>query len=1276
MLHKAIQKLRDAFLVALLITVVLLATACSGLATPTSREPGTTPTTSHPSTVPETSSPTPQLSAGQHLRFDRIPAEQGLSQATVICILQDDQGFMWFGTEDGLNRYDGYNFTVYKHDPEDPNSLSNSWILSMIRDRSGVLWIGTANGGLNRFDLAANRITRYQHDPDDIHSLSNDRVLSVYEDRVGDLWVGTEFGLNRFEGETGTFVHYRHDPDDPGSLSGHSVRAIHQDQDGDLWIGTDAGLDRHSPGSEGFAHYQNDPNDTDSLSHNSVRAILQDSEGALWIGTDDGLNKLEPGSERFIHYRMGANDPHGLIWNEIWTIFEDHSGVLWIGTDGGGLDYYDRKSDTFMNNHHDPLDPHSLSNDFIKSIFQDREGVLWIGTIAGDLNKLDPDKRVFAHYQNDPNHPHSLNNNWVRSFYEDQTGAIWIGTGGGGLNRFDPENGQFAHYVHDPDNPNTLSHNFVSHIRQDSLGMLWIGTGNGVDRLDPSTGEFSHYQHDPDDPHSLSENENVFFVTEDKDGVQWVATIGGGLNRFDRETETFTRYLHDPTDPQSLIHNDVWEIAQNQDGTLWLGTGGGLDRFDPDTEIFTHYRNDPDDPASLSIDFVGPILEAHNGVPWFGTIGGGLDELDQATGEFAHFRESDGLPSDTILEFLEDDAPLDGGGGYFWLITVNGISKFDPRTETFQNYDETDGLPFKEFNGGALIRSSSGVLYAGGLEGFIVFHPDQVRDNPTIPPVVITAITQGGEEIPIEKTSGYIPEITFKWPNNAFEFEYAALSYADPDENQYAYYLEGFEETWNEVETRRYGQYTNLPGGTYTLRVKGSNNDGVWNKAGAALQVTIVPPFSATWWFRGIVLLVLVGGAIGGYRLRVRSVEARSRELETQVVGRTKELAALNAVASVVSRSLDLNQVLTNALDKTLEVIEIEAGGIYLLQEDAQTLGIAAHKGLGAPFVAEIDNLKVGEGFSGQVVRTGEPLVVQDLSTDPRLTRPAVRESGFQSLAIAPLVSRGEVLGSLFVITRGRREFSQQEVELLTSIGGQIGVAVENAHLYEQAQQVAVVQERQRLARELHDSVTQSLHSSTLLAEAGQRLASAGDLERTRHYLARLGEITQQALKEMRLLVYELRPLALKEVGLVGALQQRLDAVERRAGVEARLVVVGDTLQGVGDARQGEGEVELTATVEEELYRIAEEALNNALKHAEPTSIVVTICAEGEPPDQPVELEVVDDGRGFEPDVVSEAGGLGLVSMAQRAEKIGGRLTVHSAPGEGTRVRVGVGAHE
>jgi len=1196
------------------------------------------------------------LSAGQHLRFERISLEQGLSQSTVFCMIQDSQGFMWFGTEDGLNKYDGYSFTVYKHDPEDPNSLGGNWIQAILEDSSGTLWIGTREGGLSRYYRNQDRFIHDRNDPQDPSSLSDNEITAMIQDRDGDLWIGTGGGgIERFDQESERFVHYQHNPDDPNSLSSNAVSAIYQDQRGVLWIGTeDRGLNRFDRENERWRRYVNDPGDPYSLGHNAITAISGDRSGILWVGTSGGgLDRYDPENERFIHYQHDPNDPGSLSSDEIRAVYHDQEGVLWTGTYGGGLNRFDPKKKRFARHQDVPGDPHSLSSDVVPSIFQDREGVLWFGTIGGGVNKLGVGWRNFAHYKNDPNDPNSLGDNMVRVFYQDTDGALWIGSMFGGLDRFDRETGNWRHYRHDPDDPGSLSNDFVSAIYRDRSGVLWVGTASALDRFNPETGTFTHYQVDPDGPAGSPSN-NVRTIYDGQAGAFWIGTKGG-LYRFDREEKSSNRaYHHDLSDPHRLSHDWVFSFLDDREGRIWIGTyGGGLSRFDPEKEGLVRYQNDPGDPHSLGHNLVSAIFQGREGALWLSTPGG-LNRFDPATERFAHYREKDGLANETVYCTVQD------GQGHLWVSTNEGLSRFDPQSETSVNYDVSDGLQSNEFNGNACLVGDGGEMFFGGIDGFNTFYPDRIQDNLTIPPVVLTSLTQGGEQIDLGTAVDGVTGVTLEWPDNAFEFEFAALSYAHPEENQYAYYLEGFEETWNEVGTRRSGQYTNLPGGTYTLRVKGSNNDGLWNQDGTAIQIVVVPPFWATWWFRGIALLALAGTALGGYRLRVRNLEARGRELESQVEDRTKELAALNAVASVVSRSLNLDEVLSSALTKTLEVMGAEAGGIYLLQQDTQVLIIAAHEGLDAQFVAEIDNLKVGEGFSGQVAQSGEPLVVQDVSMDPRLTRSVARESGFHALGIVPLLSRAQVLGTLFVATRGHREFSHQDVELLAAIGAQIGVAVENARLYEQAQQVAVVQERQRLARDLHDSVTQSLHSSTLMAEAGQRLAGAGDLERTKHYLTRLGEISQQALKEMRLMVYELRPLALRLVGLVGALQQRLDAVERRAGIDARLIIEG----GPGEGQ----EVDLPPDTEEALYRIAQEALNNALKHAQPSTVTVTLRVVGR-----AELEVADDGSGFEPDAVDGAGGIGLDSMRERAEKVGGILTIHSAPGEGTKIKVSVG---
>ena len=934
--------------------------------------------------------------------------------------------------------------------------------------------------------------------------------------------------------------------------------------------------------------------------------------------------------------------------NEVRVIYEDQSGTLWVGTYGGGLNQFDRDREHFTRYLPNINDPHSLSHQAVLALHQDQEGVLWIGTEGGGLNKLYLAGLKFANFKYNPDDPNSLSSSDVRGIHEDQAGHLWVATNDG-LNRFDPQTGQWHRYRHDPDDPASLSSDIIGDLYEDRSGRLWIGTFDaGLNLKEPASKEFIHYQANPNDPTSLSDD----FVTslyEDRDGVFWIGTFDGGLNRYDAQSDSFTNYQADPDDPHSLPSNTIYSLYEDRQGTLWIGLfGAGLAEFDRESERFTHYQADAQDENSLSNNLVTSFLEDEAGDLWIGTSGG-LNKLDQQRENFTQYREKDGLPNDTVLGILED------GQGNLWLSTNNGVSKFNPQAETFINYDESDGLQSQEFSGWSYFQNSDGLIFLGGINGLNAFSPAEFQDNATIPPVVLTALTQNGESLDTAVSIENVNEITLNWPANFFEFEFASLSYANPDENEYAYMLEGFDEDWNRVGNRQYGRYTNLPGGTYTLRMIGSNNDGVWNEEGASLALTVVPPFWSTWWFRALGLLAMLAVVIGGFRLRVRSVEARSRQLELQVDSRTRELAALNDVAAVVSRSLDLQQILANALNKTLEIMGIEAGVIYLLQEEDEILTIAVHQGLDEQFASEIDNLQVGEGFSGRVVQSAEPLVVPELAVDPRLTRSVVSESVFNSLAVVPLISRAQVLGTLAVIARGRRDFSDQDIKLLTSIGDQIGVAVENAQLYEQAQQAAVMEERQRLARELHDSVTQSLHGSTLMAEAAVRIAATGDLERTRGYLTRLGEISQQALKEMRLLVYELRPLALADVTLVEALQQRLDAVERRAGIEVRL--------------EADEALDLPDTTEETLYRIAQEALNNALQHASPTSVVVSIHVTGEPPEQQVVLEVSDDGAGFDVNALGDQGGIGMASMKERAEKLGGNLVVHSSPGEGTQVK-------
>jgi signal transduction histidine kinase/ligand-binding sensor domain-containing protein len=828
----------------------------------------------------------------RRIRFERISTEP----LAVTGILQDRKGFLWLATSEGLNKYDGYSFKVYKHDPDDPHSLGDNMIWAIYEGRAGLLWIGTDGGGLNRFDPQTERFTRYRHDPDDPHSLSHNVVQSIYEDRAGTLWVGTNGGgLNRFDPQTERFARYRHDPDDPYSLGSDTVWTIYEDRAGVLWIGTwGGGLNRFDPQTERFTRYQHNPDDPHSLSNNVVWAIYEDRAGRLWIGSNGGgLDRFDPETERFIHYQHDSEDPDSLSDNIVQPIYEDRTGALWIGTNSGGLNRFDPETGQFIRYQHDPADPHSLSNDNVWTIYEDRAGLLWIGTWGGGLNKYDRKTERFRLYQHDPGDSYSLSDNIVFSIYEDRAGLLWVGSSSGGLNKFDRETGQFVYYQHDSANPHSLSHNNVLVVYEDRVGTLWAGTwGGGLNRFDPGTEQFIRYQHDPDNPHSLSDNA-VTSVYEDRAGRLWVGTYGGGLNKFDRETEQFVHYQHDPDAPYSLSHNTILSIYEDLAGQIWVGTwGGGLNRFDPGTEQFIRYQHDPSDPYSLSDDTVPSIYEDRAGTLWVGTYGGGLNKFDRGKETFTHYREKDGLPNDGIYGILEDEQ------GNLWLSTNKGLSKFNPGSENFKNYDVRDGLQGNEFNAGAYHKSKSGEMFFGGVNGFNTFYPEDIKDNPHIPPITLTdfqlfnkPVGIGGDS-PLQKAIGETEALTLSYRDYVFSFGFAALDYTAPEKNQYAYMMEGFDKEWVYVDAaRRFAPYANLPAGEYTFRVRGANNDGVWNENGAAIKITVTAPFWQTWWFMGLMAVLVVGAVIGAFQLRLRAVEAQRRRLSEVEEAERRRLA-------------------------------------------------------------------------------------------------------------------------------------------------------------------------------------------------------------------------------------------------------------------------------------------------------------------------------------------------------------------------------------------------
>lgn len=840
------------------------------------------------------------LAQRHKIRFEKLSIEDGLSQSSVISICQDNRGFLWFGTYEGLNRYDGYRFKIYKYDPNDSTSLSNNVIKVIFEDHLGILWIGTEHG-LNRYDRDKERFIQYMNNHADSTSLSHNRVRNICEDRYGTLWIATDKGLNRFIREENHFQIFYNDPNDPNSISHNFVRELYEDHMGNLWIGTDVGLNLFNRERETFVRFYHDTNDPFSLSDNNILCFGEDSLGLLWIGTwGSGLNRFDQKNNRFIRYRYHPDDAQSLRHDIIRSILRDGTGELWIGTYGGGLEKYDYENDRFIHYQYNANDPTSISSNAVYCLYEDRSGILWIGTDFGGVSKFNRSKNQFDHYKNEPSDPKSLNNNTVNAIFEDpddQGRFTWIGTWGGGLSRFDREKESFKHFLHDPSDPYSLSNNVIRCIHEDHEGILWIGTDGGLNRFDRKNGQFLNYQCEPGNPNTL-DYDNIYSICEDHTKTLWIGSYYGGLNRFDRETGRFIRYRVDASDSTSFNDNIVWSIYEDRSNRLWIGTdAGGLNRFDSEKGYFIHYMKDPDNPAGISDNKVLCIYEDLSGILWLGTPSG-LNRFNPESEQFRSYDERDGLASSTVQSIMGDDH------GDIWISTIKGLSQFDPQTETFSNYDISNGLQGNEFNVNTCCKSATGELLFGGTNGLNIFSPEKIEKNQYIPPIVLTDFQLFNKSVPVgQKINGHVileksivemQKMTLPHHDDVFSIEFASLDFTAPDQNEYAYMMEGVEKEWNFVGNRRFATYTKLPPRNYTFRVKGSNNDGIWNEEGITIQIKITPPWWRTVWFQAPGLILILGLIVVGTQFRTARIRKQNRELEQRVLERTVQLEESN----------------------------------------------------------------------------------------------------------------------------------------------------------------------------------------------------------------------------------------------------------------------------------------------------------------------------------------------------------------------------------------------
>ncbi|MES2730521.1 MAG: two-component regulator propeller domain-containing protein [Bacteroidota bacterium] len=828
------------------------------------------------------------------LKFQHLTTEQGLSQSTVDCILQDSRGFIWVGTRDGLNKYDGYSFTVYKNNPKDPHSLSNNYIKDIIEDKQGNLWIATWDGGLERFDRQTEQFFHYTHDKNKPNSLSSNLVNNLLQDSQGYLWIATQDGgLDRFDPKTQHFTHFQHNPDNPHTLGDNFVREVMEDHQHNIWVATSrGGLNLLNRQTNTFTRYQHQDNNPASLTNNDIWAILEDRQHRFWVGTHGGgLDLFSPATGQFSHFKADPKNRASLAHNVVLSLGEDPEGNLWVGTENGGLSVLDAQTQTFHSYQHDEIDNTSLLNNSIYCIYPDAKGNMWVGTYSGGINLLNQDANLFTHYRHGSD-ANSLINNNVTSICEDWQGNIWIGTDGGGINQFNRKTGEFRHYQHQADNVNSIGGNYILNIREDSQHNLWIGTwGDGLTIFNPERQTYQHRKHDSSNPASVSGN-NIWAIFEDSQQRVWVGPyFGTGLDLYDRKTGKFTHYRTDPKDPNSISSGIIYTIAEDRQGYLWIGTdGAGVDRFDPKKGTFTHYRHKHKQ-NSLSNNSVYCVYEDRQGDLWFGT-NAGLNHLNRQTNVFTVYTTKEGLANDVVFGILADK------NEELWLSTNNGLSRFNLQRKIFHNYTIADGLQSKEYRANAFCKSWSGMMYFGGNNGFNEFYPEDINEKTFEPPVVLTDFQIFNKRVPLGHDSHSIltkpisetKAITLSYKESVFSLAFASLNYTSPEKKEYSYQLEGFDKGWNNVGTQRTATYTNLDAGEYLFKVRGLDSQGRWSQQMASLKITITPAFWQTWWFIILLLLTILGSGVAFYRMRIKSINVQKAELEHQVKERTIEV--------------------------------------------------------------------------------------------------------------------------------------------------------------------------------------------------------------------------------------------------------------------------------------------------------------------------------------------------------------------------------------------------
>ena len=922
---------------------------------------------------------------------------------------------MWFATDEGLNRYDGYRFSTYKHDPANSKTIGNNFVYDIAEDANKNLWVATA-GGLDKLDREQDLFIHYNPNGETLF------IRDIFIDSKQRIWIGTPQGLFLFNPEKGTFKVYRNlgTGKDPNN---NSIFKIIEHKS-NLWVATNYGVNVFNPEKETFiTTYLYQPLDPSSINSNQIKTVFRDSHERIWVGTQGGgISKLDESTNSFVTFRHNPLDDHSIGHDDILSFSEGNDGKLWIGTENGGISILNESTSTFTRHQNNLLSESSLSNNSIYCIYKDDVGNMWVGTWSGGINFLPSSGAKFSHIQPSLNNDNGLSNGIILNIIGDSKGNIWFGTDGGGLNRFDPKTKRFTQYRHDVNNVNSPIGDYVISMLEIEEGVLAIGYhGGGFDLFDTNTGKFTHHRSDERDPNSLPDA-SVTVVFKDKDNDLWVGTWGDGIGLYNKLKRNFQWYREEDG---RISNNVIHAIGQDRNGNLWIGSYAGVDVFSKTTGKIVHYKHDPKDETSLSSNIIFDIKNDRAGNLWLATAGG-LNQFQEESKSFKSYSDKDGL-SNNMTRAIQQDRE-----GNLWISSNRGISKFDPITKKVRNYDISDGLQGNEFKSHSSYLAKDGSIFFGGSNGFNVVYPDSLKDNPYIPPIYFTdfqvfnkSVKVGGEQSVLKQQITEAKEILLEYDQSVFTLEFAALNFTLPEKNMYAYMLKGFDADWNFVGNKRTATYTNLDPGNYEFFVKGSNNDGLWNETPISIRIIITPPFWLTWWFQIFGSIATAALVIFTVMARINRIKKQKELLETEIALRTAEVIkqkeALEGQAEDMLTLNDQLQLQADFLQKLNSGITEKNAEVEAARIDAERANQAK-----STFLATMSH-EIRTPMNG-IIGMASLLEETPLSVEQREFAQIIRTSGESLLGII-----NDIL-DFSKIESGKMELDEQQFDLRSCI--------------------------------------------------------------------------------------------------------------------------------------------------------------------------------------------------------------------------------------------------